>query len=94
MMPSCGSNTANLPLIDPLLDCREADVKFQGRFARFQEFFVNSVMSLKLALSGHLKSNRTVKELTRSNKSNHAIRPMQFFPNRAYSSRIRRRNRP
>jgi len=79
MMPSRGSNTANLPLVDPLFDCWEADVQFQGGFARFQKFFVNSLMSLKSAFSGHLKSNRTVEELTRSNKSRHTIRRHEPF---------------
>jgi len=61
-------DTENLPLVNPLFDRRETDVKLQGGFARLQQFFIHRCTSLGSGLSGHSEPHPTVEKQPRSNQ--------------------------
>ena len=63
MVSSHRANAADFPLVNPLLDCWEADAKFQGGIARRQQLLILTFVSAGSVLPGHLERNPTVNEL-------------------------------
>ena len=62
-MSSHRANTADFPLVNPLLDGWEADAKLQSGIARRQQLLISVCASSRLGVPGHSGRNPTANEL-------------------------------